>query len=351
MPETDIAVSRRICHARIVHRVVIADGWVPSTELEAGQLTGIATVERLGAKSSGELRGRLTDAAGVILYHEVAIDASLIAEMTRCRAIVRCGAGVDNVDTQAAGERGIVVCNIPDYGIDEVADHALGLALACNRGLMLIERGIRRSLTPWDMRAVEPVFRLSGATFGIVGLGNIGSAVARRAQGLGLRVVAHDPFAPVGRDKVLGVPLLPLNRLLEQSDFVSLHTPLTDETRRLIDAEALGHMKKTAILINTSRGPVVDADALVAALLSRSIAGAGIDVLDQEPASEDSKLVRLWQEDRQPPLNLILTPHTAWYSVEAIDELRSKSGAEMARILRGERPLNVVNNPYLKLRG
>ena len=113
-----------------MHRVVIADGWVPTTELEADQLTGIATVERLGAKSADELYGRVADVAGVILYHEVTINASLINELTRCRAIVRCGAGVDNVDVEAAGKQGIVVCNIPDYGIDEVANHALGLALA-----------------------------------------------------------------------------------------------------------------------------------------------------------------------------------------------------------------------------
>lgn len=331
-------------------RVAITDYWAPPAEVEQAELENTATVDCLQARHESELHGRVADLDGVILCHEISLTAEIIPEMAQCQVIVRCGVGYDNVDLKVAGEHGILVCNVPDYGVDEVADHAIGMMLGCNRGLFLADRTLRQSLTPWDMRAVEPIFRICGATMGIVGLGRIGSATARRAQGLGMRVIAYDPHVRPGTDKVLGVELVSFDELLAQSDVVSVHTPLSDETRHLIDATAIAKMKPTSILINTARGAVVDTDAVADALEAKTIAAAGIDVLPIEPATTEMKLVRLWQEDRQPPVNLIITPHTAFYSQEGLREMRMKSAREVARVLQGQVPQNCVNGAFYKAR-
>jgi C-terminal binding protein len=251
------------------------------------------------------------------------------------------------VDIAAASRRGIRVCNVPDYGVDEVADHAIALMLAVNRGFVRVERSLRKTLRPWDKRAVEPVPRLAGQTFGVIGLGRIGAATALRAKALRMRVIACDPYLRPGLDKAFGVPLVDKETLLRESDVVSLHTPLTEETRHLIDARALALMKASAILVNTARGAVVDVDALAEALRNGRLFGAGIDVLPQEPPPSDSALVCLWQEDRDPPVNLVITPHTAFYSESAVEEIRVKAAREVARVLRGQPPLNPVDLPAI----
>ncbi len=329
-------------------RVVITDYLEPPASIESKVLEGVANVECLLAKNTRELLGELTDADGLILCHEVSITPEVVQELHQCKAVVRCGVGFDNIDRKAAGERGIYVCNVPDYGVDEVADHAIAMMLACNRGLIKVERGIRRSLSPWDMRAIQPIFRVAGAKMGIIGLGRIGGATAMRAKGLRMDVVAYDPYVRAGTDKLLGVPLVDLEELLSSCDVVSVHTPLTGETRQLIDRNALALMKPSSILINTARGAVVDTDALTEALRNGSIAGAGIDVLPEEPASNDMPLVQLWQEDTQPPVNLILTPHTAFYSDAGLIEMREKAAMELRRILTGQAPKNCVNTEFLQ---
>ena len=329
-----------------MQRVVITDYWAPPADVEQDQLTEIATVECLQAKQESDLHNRVGDVDGVILCHEISLTEKIIPELAQCKVIVRCGVGYDNVDLKAAGEHGILVCNVPDYGVDEVADHAIGMMLACNRGLFLADRKLRKTLTPWDMRAVQPIFRISGSTLGIVGLGRIGSATARRAQGLGMKVIAYDPYVRPGTDKVLGVTLVSWDQLLAESDVVSVHTPLTEETRGLVDASALGNMKPSSILVNTARGAVVDTDAVAEALISKTIAAAGIDVLITEPATPETKLVKLWQEEHDPPINLILTPHTAFYSEEGLREMRAKAAQEVARVISGKAPLNCVNSEF-----
>lgn len=333
-----------------MQRVVITDYWAPPADVEQDQLTEIATVECLQAKQESDLYNRVGDVDGVILCHEISLTEKIIPELTQCKVIVRCGVGYDNVDLKAAGEHGILVCNVPDYGVDEVADHAIGMMLACNRGLFLADRKLRKTLTPWDMRAVQPIFRISGSTLGIVGLGRIGSATARRAQGLGMKVIAYDPYVRPGTDKVLGVTLVSWDQLLAESDVVSVHTPLTEETRSLVDASALGKMKPSSILVNTARGAVVDTDAVAEALISKTIAAAGIDVLISEPATPETKLVKLWQEEHDPPINLILTPHTAFYSEEGLREMRAKAAQEVARVISGKAPLNCVNSEFYQPR-
>jgi D-3-phosphoglycerate dehydrogenase/C-terminal binding protein len=325
-----------------VHQVFITDYLAPPATLEEHELAGLARVDCLLAHHPSDLVGRVEDADALIVFHEITLPADLIGRLRRCQVIVRGGVGFDNVDLAAAQARGIPVCNVPDYGVDEVADHALALMLAVNRGFARVERALRRTLQPWDKRAVEPVPRLAGQTLGIVGLGRIGAATALRAKALRMRVIACDPYLRPGLEKVFGVPLVDLDTLLRESDVVSLHTPLTNETRGLINAAALARMKPTAILVNTARGAIVDVDAVVEALQAGRLFGAGIDVLPVEPADPANPLVRLWQEDRQPPVNLVLTPHTAFYSEAAVTEIRVKAAQEVARVLRGEPPRNAV---------
>jgi D-3-phosphoglycerate dehydrogenase/C-terminal binding protein len=326
-----------------MHRVCITDCLPPPATLEERELAGLARVECLLASHHRDLEGRIEDADAIILYHEISLPAEVIQRLHRCQIIVRGGVGFDNVDLAAAASARIPVCNVPDYGVDEVADHALGLALALNRGFTRVERSLRRTLTPWDKRAVEPVERLAGQTFGILGLGRIGAATAMRAKAFRMRVIACDPFLRPGLEKSFGVPLVDFDTLLKESDILSLHTPLTDQTRHIIDAAALARMKRTAILVNTSRGAVVDTDALANAVDAGRLFGAGIDVLPAEPATTACRLVRLWQEDRPVPLNLILTPHTAYYSESGLEEIRIKSAQEVARALRREPLRNLVN--------
>jgi phosphoglycerate dehydrogenase-like enzyme len=188
---------------------------------------------------------------------------------------------------------------------------------------------------------------LADCTLGIVGCGRIGAAAALRAKALKMRVLVCDPYLRPGMDKALGVETVELQELLARSDAVSLHTPLTEETRHMIDAAALQSMKGSAVLINTARGAVVDVAALAEALRAGRLAGAGIDVLPEEPPAPDNPLVKLWEEQGQGALNLVITPHTAYYSEAALIEIREKSSAEVARILQGKRPLNCVNLAWL----
>jgi D-3-phosphoglycerate dehydrogenase/C-terminal binding protein len=335
--------SVALYYSDCMHRVCITDCLPAPATLEERELAGLARVECLLASHHRDLEGRIEDADAIILFHEISLPAEVIHRLQRCQVIVRGGVGFDNVDLAAAAAARIPVCNVPDYGVDEVADHALGLALALNRGFTRVERSLRRTLTPWDKRAVEPVERLAGQTFGILGLGRIGAATAMRAKAFRMRVIACDPFLRPGLEKSFGVPLVDFDTLLKESDILSLHTPLTDQTRHIIDAAALARMKRTAILVNTSRGAVVDVDALADALDAGRLFGAGIDVLPVEPATTACRLVRLWQEDRPVPLNLILTPHTAFYSESGLEEIRIKSAQEVARALRHEPLRNVVN--------
>jgi phosphoglycerate dehydrogenase-like enzyme len=214
--------------------------------------------------------------------------------------------------------------------------------LALNRGFVLADRRLRFTLSPWDRRAVPSTFRLSEATMGIIGCGRIGSATARRALAMKMCVVVYDPYLRPGMEKVLGCERVDLPTLLATSDVVSVHTPLTPETLNMIDATALSQMQPHALLINTARGAIVVTDAVADALRNRRLGGAAIDVLAIEPPEPKMKLIQLWQ-DPTADVNLIITPHTGYYSVAAIEEIRRKGAEEVARVLRGQRPLNCVN--------
>jgi D-3-phosphoglycerate dehydrogenase/C-terminal binding protein len=323
-------------------QVVITDSQEPPARLEDDILAGLANVRCLEGLPREAWQEAVEQADGLIVYHKTKLTEEIIARLTRCRVIVRGGVGYDNIDVAAAAARGIPVCNIPDYGVDEVADHALGMLIALNRGFLRAERRLRFKLAPWDRRAIEPTFRLSEATMGIIGCGRIGGAMALRARALKMRVLIYDPYLRPGMEKLVDGERVELAQLLSESDAISVHTPLTDETRHLIDDAALAAMRSHALLINTSRGAVVDTAAVARALRSGKIGGAGIDVLTIEPPSAEQPLIALWQ-DPEADVNLMITPHTAYYSASAITEIRTKGAEEVARVLRGQPPRNRIN--------
>lgn len=339
-----LPARRRVLSMVAMFRVGVTDFLTEPAPLQTAALAGLAQVECLHARDEAELVGRVEALDALVVYHDIRLTARIMPHLKACKVIVRGGVGYDNVDAAAAGKQGIYVCNVPDYGVDEVADHAIGMMLAVTRKIVYADRALRAGERTWAHYLVEPVPRLADATLGIFGLGRIGTATALRAKAFKLRVIACDPYIPDGRGKAIGVEMVDRDELLATSDIVSLHTPLTDETRNLIDAAALAKMKPSAVLINTARGEVVDIDALDHALRAGRLAGAGLDVLPAEPPDDGHPLVRLWRENengRSP--NLVITPHVAFYSVMAFTDICEKATTEIARVLRGEKPRNPVN--------
>src|SRR6266702_5304973 len=276
---------------------------------------------------------RTADADGVIVSSS-SITREVMSALKNLKVVVRTGVGYDVIDVPAATELGVVVVNIPDLWIREVANHALALLLAWNRKLITLNNEVKSGV--WQSRVPGPVTgSLHGETVGIVGLGNIGSSFAKRVAALETHVIACDPYVDDARFAALGVERVSLDALAARADYVSVHTLLNAETRHLINETFLRRMKPTACLINTSRGPVVDEQALVRALQEKWIAGAALDVRESEPPATDSPLARMD--------NVILTPHAAYFSSPAVARVPQRCGEEAARVLTGQRPLHVVN--------
>lgn len=259
-----------------------------------------------------------------------------LAGLPRCRIVVRYGVGYDNLDLAAATERGVMVANVPDYCVSEVAEHTLALLLCLWRRICQLESQLRER--GWASPA-KPVRRLEGRVMGIIGLGRIGRAVATRVGGFGLRLIGFDPWVSAEVFAAAGVESVSLETLLQLADIVTLHAPLRDETRGLIRKETLRQMKPTAVLLNTSRGGLVVAGDLVQALREGWIGGAGLDVFEEEPLPRDHALRNL--------PNVVLTPHAAWYSEEAERDLRRRAARTVAEALRGEVPRSLVNPEVL----
>jgi len=285
----------------------------------------------------------------VVVWHEMAIDRAFVAALKRCRVIVRAGVGFDHIDLAAATEAGMPVCNTPDYGTSEVADHAIGLMLALRRGIVSYHQHlVADPRGGFDYARAPLVRRLRGRVFGIVGLGRIGIATAIRAKAFGMNVVAFDPYVSRGSEIAVGVDRVEsLQELLVASDVVSLHCPLTDETRDLINAATLRQMKRDAILINTARGAIVEIPALLDALRTGDIAGAGIDVLPVEPPRDDDAISVAYRNRRDPMVGerLILTPHAAWSSPESVNDARRLAVETAMLYLREGKLRNLVNVP------
>ena len=326
-------------------KVVVTDLITEPLDHERKVLDGAAEVIALDAGSEAELAGRIEDADAVMVYHSFRFTRASIGRLEKCRIIVRPGVGYDNIDIEAARERGIPVCNVPDYGTEEVADTALAMALTLARGVHFLNSRRRRGIGDWTIGRAAPIHRLRGRVFGVVGCGRIGTAAVLRAKSFGLDVAFFDPYLPDGIDKSLGARRAwSLEELLGQSHIVSVHCPLTEETRGMIGAEAIARMPRGSFLVNTARGGIVDVDAVIRALESGRLAGAGIDVLEREPPPADSLLARAWRDPGHPAHDrFILNPHTAYYSEEGCGEFRTKGAQEVLRALRGEPLRNVVN--------
>jgi D-3-phosphoglycerate dehydrogenase len=262
------------------------------------------------------------------------VTRGVMSALEGLKVVARTGVGYDVIDVPAATELGVIVVNIPDIWVREVANHALGLLLAWNRKIVVLDRQVHAGV--WSAGVPgERTGSLHGETVGIVGLGNIGSAFARRVAALETKVIACDPYVDDARFAALGVERVSLEALAERADYVSVHTLLNAETHHLIGEAFFRRMKPTAILINTSRGPVVDEVALARALQDKRLAGAALDVWAQEPVAADNPLLRMD--------NVIATPHAAYFSSPAVAQVPRRCGEEVARVLTGQRPLNVVN--------
>jgi D-3-phosphoglycerate dehydrogenase len=268
--------------------------------------------------------------ADAILTRHAPVRAETIERLEKCRVISRYGTGHDNIDVPVAHAKDIVVTNVPDYCTPEAADHTMALLLASARHLEVHRRSVRNG--GWTPDPLPPMVRIGGRTLGLVGYGRIGAAVAERARSFGIRVCVYDPYLRADPEGVERFD--DLDEMIAQSEFLTFHTPLTDETRGLMDERRIGLLPEGAILINASRGPMVDVPALIAALESGHLAAAALDVTPQEPPEADDPV-------RNTP-NLIVTPHVGYYSQTSVEEAKRNSAGEIIRVIRGEEPLNPV---------
>lgn len=311
-------------------KVVITDCDHPSVEIERKVFSEIDPEFVLAyCNTEDEVIETAKDADGIINQY-APITKRVIKSLKKCKVIARYGVGVDNIDIEAATEYGIIVANVPDYCVDEVSTHAMALILSCARGITLLDNKIRDK--KWDFTLAKPLFRTKGKTLGLFGLGRIARVVAQKASGFGFKIIAYDPYVSKVDDEI---ELVEFSKLLSNSDFISIHSPLTDETRHLFGENNLRAMKRTAYLINTSRGPIVDEEALYNILKKRWIAGAALDVMEKEPPDWENLLLKLD--------NLIITPHISFYSEESYVELKTKTAKAVLSVLKGKLPRAMVN--------
>jgi len=314
-------------------KVVVTSIRVPVSDADLAQFDGEEVeVEIIDGTDEDALLEATRDADAILVLVEN-ITRRVIDNMLHCRSITRFGIGYDSVDVEAATERGIWVTNVPDANYREVAVHAIALALSIGRRLPALDRGIRED--GWANSLVPGVHRPDVQTFGLLGMGRIGRRVAEMAKAIGFTVIVSDPVITVEDATAIGVDLVGKEELIARSDVLSLHVPLLPSTRGIIDAAALAAMKPGSILLNVSRGGLVDESALAEALRSGHLFGAGIDSFEQEPLEADSPLRELD--------SVILTPHAAHWSEESWEETRTKAFADVARVLRGEDPRTPVN--------
>lgn len=318
--------------------IIVTDSVFPDLEPAKQVLAGIDAEVRLAPEPTASAIAEAARQADGLLVTYAKVGADVIDQLERCQIIARFGIGVDNVDIGASSASGIVVTRVPDYCIDEVSDHALALLLALARKVPQANQTVQEGA--WAVSAVVPLHRLRGRTLGLVGFGQIPRALAPKAQAFGLEVLAHDPYVDAQVAAEEDVELVSFENLLQRSDYVSIHAPLTPETHHMFDADAFRQMPTGALLVNTARGPLVEEAALIAALDEGQIAGAALDVLAEEPPAADSPL--LGRSD------VILTPHTGFYSEESLRELQTKAAQEVARVLRGQAPRYPVNAEELK---
>ncbi len=306
-------------------RVVITDYDLGTAEVEQAELAGIASVEVSQCKTEEEVVAAAQEADGLLVQY-APITSSVINSLPRCKVIARYGVGVEVIDVEAATQRGIAVCNVPGYCQEEVSDHACAMMLALARKLEPLQRSVRQG--SWDLASAGPIKRLTGQVLGLLGFGRIARLVARKMRGFGMKIIAHDPHVSGEEIEREGVQPADLRDLLARSDFLSLHVPLTDQTEHLLGDKELRELKQGAFLINTSRGRLVDENALCQVLREGRLGGAALDVLEIEPAAAGHPLLAMQ--------NVIITPHAAFYSDASMVELKRQAARAVARTLTGE---------------
>lgn len=324
---------RRFSHLSTMHRILLTDYAWSDLAIEQGILQDAGVELVVAEQSDAESLARLAPSCDGIMTTWAKVPESVIAAMPRCKIVARLGIGLDNIDVTAATERGIPVTNVPDYCTTEVAEHALGLILALGRKVAFYHHETKCGR--YNLKDGAVLRRLEGQKLGIVGLGNIGSKLAAKAAALGMEICATGRSSQPPRRLLPAVSWRSLKELLQDCDYISLHAPLSPETRHMIGREQFEQMKSTAYLINTARGGLIDHAALAAALQANQIAGAALDVQDPEPP-----------DLRQSPYNdprVIVTPHAAFVSSESLASLRSRVALQVVARLRGEQPENVVN--------
>lgn len=283
----------------------------------------------------------IENAKGVdaLLVENAIIGRKVFEALPQLKAVGRYGIGVNVVDLKAATEHGVYVVNVPDYCYDEVSDHTLALLLASIRKINQLNNHVKKA--NWDYNSFKPIYRMRGRTLGLIGFGEIARTVAKKAKAFGLKIITADPFLDKSVGEKYGVKLVSLEKLLRNSDYISIHVPLTDDTEQIISSREFRMMKNTAFIINTSRGRIIDQKALVEALKENEIAGAAIDVLNDEPIEEDNPLIMM--------PNVIITPHVAYYSEESLSDLQREVALGVADVLTGKVPKNLANRDVLSL--
>lgn len=317
------------------NKIVITDCDHPSVDIEKTVFQTInAEVTLENCRTEEDVIAVASDSDGIINQY-APITKKVIQALSKCKVISRYGVGVDNIDIEAATDKNIVVANVPDYCVDEVSTHAMSLILACARGLTILDRKVREK--KWDFTIVKPLFRTEGQIVGLFGLGRIARKVAQKALGFGFKVIAYDPYV----SEVEGcIKLVDFDNLLRSADFISIHAPLTTETRYSFGENELRKMKKNSFLINTSRGPLVNEKDLYRALKKRWITGAALDVMEEEPPDWKNPLFTLD--------NAIFTPHISFYSEESYKELKTKTAEAVIAVLAGDKPRSAVNSQVFK---
>lgn len=319
-------------------KVVISDYYYKNLDQEKAILASVdAELLSYHCKTEDEVIQAAADCDALICQF-APITRRVIESLRRCKVIVRYAIGVDNIDLKAAEECGIIVCNVPDYSIDEVSNHVIALLLDCCKKLTYMAGQTKLGNTSYTM--IEPLSRMEGRTLGLMGFGRIARVVARKMSGFGLNIIAYDPMMDTAAAQQLNVSPVSFQELLAQSDYISIHCPLTQETHHLFDRQIFEQMKPTVIFINTARGAIVKEDDMVAFLREHEFAMAGIDVTETEPVPTDHPLLKL--------NNAVVTPHVAWYSVESVLSLQRKVAEEVAGVLSGQPPRHPVNHPVSK---
>lgn len=313
--------------------IAVTENIFPTLDPAKAALARLNPIWRM-AKSTGadDILAVARDADAILVTY-AKLPRELIVQLTRCKVIGRFGLGVDNIDLPACKEKGIAVNYVPDYCIREVSDHAMALLLALIRKIPFSNKLVQGGR--WEMPAVVPIRRIEGTVFGLIGFGNIPRLVASKAKAFGMKAIAFDPYAKPEVFRTAGVDSVDFDTLLRTSDYISVHAPLNPQTRGLVNAEAFAKMKKGVYVVNTARGPLIDEAALIAALDSGQLGGAALDVVMAEPLAKESPLL-----GRD---NVIVTPHTAFYSIEALDELQSKCASDVARVLSGEKAVYPIS--------